>query len=402
MKKGNIENIIKDKLSNFEYEFSEIAWDNFNKKIPQTKFSRFYKYGPIIVASLILISSLTLLFYPNNTLNENNIKQKYYSPIPYSTEDKTIRKADIIIENNRNESIDYKYFHNNNSSDSENISNLNTESSQLSTINNTAHNIDNNIIQQLPNSKFKISKTEGCQPLTVNFIPNEISDTIIYLWDFGDGKFSNEKIPTHTYIYDDKYKAKLTVKYYHSEELVTSKNQIIEVFSKPNVDFKWELNDNQVQFINRSDYSNKTKWQFGEYNESSFESDPEYTFKTNGVHLVSLCISNEFGCINTISKPINIDIKYDIFVPEAFIPNNDGKNEVFGVKTIIEVENFEMNIIDKNGNIVFQSGDINNHWNGKINGTDKNADSGIYIWEYTFKDKFGNIISDKGRVQLIR
>lgn len=46
---------------------------------------------------------------------------------------------------------------------------------------------------------FEMSSTSGDVPHEVHFAPNDESDDISYLWEFGDGNTSTESAPTHTY-----------------------------------------------------------------------------------------------------------------------------------------------------------------------------------------------------------
>lgn len=69
---------------------------------------------------------------------------------------------------------------------------------------------------KLPTVSCSATSTEGVAPLTVNFVGlGSDSDGIIvsYYWDFGDGKTSNARNPTHTFYHDgDVYSRRYTVK----------------------------------------------------------------------------------------------------------------------------------------------------------------------------------------------
>ncbi len=47
-------------------------------------------------------------------------------------------------------------------------------------------------------AEFDVNTTTGEAPLTVSFSDNS-SNAISWLWDFGDGEFSTERSPVHTY-----------------------------------------------------------------------------------------------------------------------------------------------------------------------------------------------------------
>lgn len=92
------------------------------------------------------------------------------------------------------------------------------------------------------------------------------------------------------------------------------------------------------------------------------------------------------------------------FVPNAFTPNGDGNNDHFQVYSNCEIENYNLQIFNRWGEIVFEANDINTGWNGKI--LNQNAPIGVYVWkiEYIAADQSGQptrkILS--GDVTLVR
>lgn len=74
-----------------------------------------------------------------------------------------------------------------------------------------------------------------------------------------------------------------------------------------------------------------------------------------------------------------------VHVPNAFSPNNDGKNDVFLPKAILIFNNtgnpildYEMEIFNRWGEKVFFSNDVNQGWDGKYNGQE--CEQGYYIY----------------------
>ena len=58
-----------------------------------------------------------------------------------------------------------------------------------------------------------------------------------------------------------------------------------------------------------------------------------------------------------------------MYVPNAFTPNNDGRNDVFIVESKGEINKFNLKIFDRWGELVFSTDDINTPWVGnKMNG----------------------------------
>jgi gliding motility-associated-like protein len=72
----------------------------------------------------------------------------------------------------------------------------------------------------------------------------------------------------------------------------------------------------------------------------------------------------------------------DFTVPNVFTPNNDGINDYL-VITMVHPTAYSITIFDRWGRQVFSSTNINDYWNGKINGTGSLVPDGVYY--YTIK-----------------
>ena len=75
-----------------------------------------------------------------------------------------------------------------------------------------------------------------------------------------------------------------------------------------------------------------------------------------------------------------------VFAPSAFTPNGDTKNDVYLVKANA-ITYFEMQIYNRDGNILFHSKDIKTGWNGTFN--DKSCYEGVYIAQIMYRDADG-------------
>ena len=97
----------------------------------------------------------------------------------------------------------------------------------------------------------------------------------------------------------------------------------------------------------------------------------------------SLEISNNCG---TIKDDILIQIcpHCDIYVPNAFSPNGDGVNDVLRAfqDTNCELQNFQFAIFNRWGNLVYNSQNISDGWNGQTNNTP--LIEGVYIYQIQY------------------
>lgn len=87
-----------------------------------------------------------------------------------------------------------------------------------------------------------------------------------------------------------------------------------------------------------------------------------------------------------------------IFVPKAFSPNNDGSNDLFLVRGE-GITQFEMKVFSKWGELVFETRDIFQGWDGNLRGTRAPVDA--YIYQIRFTDEAGNWHNVQGSVTLV-
>ena len=154
-----------------------------------------------------------------------------------------------------------------------------------------------------------------------------------------------------------------------------------------------------VSFINGTNNATAFYWDFGTGDYSNLY-EPNYVFPGSGSYDVKLIVSNPFGCIDSISKPVTIDFVLTFFAPTAFTPNDDLLNDSFNIVVSgIMDSTYLMVIYDKWGNEVFISNDLNKSWSGKS--IDDNVmPSGDYTFRCSFIDQSGKKHVKRGRVVL--
>jgi gliding motility-associated-like protein len=87
-------------------------------------------------------------------------------------------------------------------------------------------------------------------------------------------------------------------------------------------------------------------------------------------------------------------------IPNAFTPNNDGKNDVFRPLLGVPPKNYTLQIYSRWGQLMFETHDATKGWNGKLSG--ELQQSGTYIYLITLIDPDGVLVVKKGTLVLIR
>jgi len=94
---------------------------------------------------------------------------------------------------------------------------------------------------------------------------------------------------------------------------------------------------------------------------------------------------------------------FAFYIPNAFTPNSDGRNELFLPKGInIDESSYNFRVFDRWGNQIFYTNDLYEGWNGRINNTsDKVCQQDVYVYLITLKDIGGSSFEYVGTVTLV-
>lgn len=114
----------------------------------------------------------------------------------------------------------------------------------------------------------------------------------------------------------------------------------------------------------------------------------------------TLTVTDIYGCIDSLVTQLNCNI--DLFVPQLFSPNADGKNEKFEIKGISNYPNNSIQIFNRWGSLVYAKKTYNNDWDGKSNVGNKTGNNLLPAGTYFIVLDFGVETKDvfKGYVQL--
>lgn len=89
-----------------------------------------------------------------------------------------------------------------------------------------------------------------------------------------------------------------------------------------------------------------------------------------------------------------------LYIPNAFTPNNDGRNDVFRPLIYGSVVQYKFAIFNRWGQQVFESTKLSAGWNGAFHG--KPMPSGTYLWYCIYQLQGQAVKTEKGAVLLIR
>lgn len=138
---------------------------------------------------------------------------------------------------------------------------------------------------------------------------------------------------------------------------------------------------------------------------------PAYTYLwSNGAQTIDLVNISEGNYTLTVTDGKNcqsvityqLDCQFEIFIPEYFSPNGDGKNDVFEITSITRFPQNMLTIYNRWGSIVYKKENYDNSWDGKPNVSDATGNgilpTGTYYVVLDFGD--GKTEAYHGFVQL--
>jgi gliding motility-associated-like protein len=142
---------------------------------------------------------------------------------------------------------------------------------------------------------------------------------------------------------------------------------------------------------------------FGDGTTEHFESGSHLYLET-GPFTVTQFVQNSFGCYDRMSVEINVTPSVQVFIPNAFTPDNNTHNEVYHpVFYGDDLTLYEFIIYDRWGTKVFETTDPTASWNGTYLDGSSIAPDGSYSWKLTYRGTVDPIIhATNGSVVLLR
>jgi gliding motility-associated-like protein len=138
---------------------------------------------------------------------------------------------------------------------------------------------------------------------------------------------------------------------------------------------------------------------FQSYLWESGENSSQIEVRTPGTYI--LWVADDLGCLGSDSLIVTNGCPPTLYVPNAFTVNSDGLNEQFRAYGT-RIQQFEMRIFNRWGELIFFSDNIENGWNGWHNGVPQPMGVYSYRIDYRFETGFEENEPILGRVQLIR
>lgn len=245
----------------------------------------------------------------------------------------------------------------------------------------------------------------GCAPFNAVFKNTSLAGQQFY-WSFGDGSTSTEVSPKHLYPVPGVYTITLIAVDSATCNIADTLSKTVTVSDKPGANFTAAPQpptvNTPISFTNLSSSDAvRFKWLFGDGDSLVVMSAQAVSHEYNSTGTFNACLIayNQYGCTDTVCKPIQTLIDAAVDVPNAFTPlSSDGNNIVyvrgFGITKM------RFTIWNRWGQKVFETNTKQVGWDGKFKGAMQPMDVYAYTLEVEFFD--GKHVTKKGDITLIR
>ena len=123
-------------------------------------------------------------------------------------------------------------------------------------------------------------------------------------------------------------------------------------------------------------------------------------FLQNHQYVFDVKVTDFAGCTGYDTIKINVFDGPAYYLPNAFSPNGDGRNDIFRATPVGISSTAYFRIFNRYGKLIFETSQVMAGWDGTFMG--KPEPTGTYVWVLKGKDRKGKLIETKGTVVLLR
>ena len=227
------------------------------------------------------------------------------------------------------------------------------------------------------------------------------SGAVSYLWTFGNGNTSTAATPpSQVYSNLGTYTIKLRIIPAACPLLSDSTTSIINIVA-PISSIRYPAVNaikNVVSTLAARTIGMSYAWLPSTGLNNPFVYNPDFNY-TNDVDY-RIKITSSSGCITVDSLLVRAFEKVGVFVPKAFAPNGNGKNDILRPLLVrITALNY-FRVYNRWGQLIYQTNSIGQGWDGTFKGVAQPIET--YTWIFEGLDYLGNTVRESGKTTLVR
>ncbi|MFT3678861.1 MAG: gliding motility-associated C-terminal domain-containing protein [Ferruginibacter sp.] len=256
---------------------------------------------------------------------------------------------------------------------------------------------------EMVTAAFDFILKTGCVQDTIYLQPKTSSTNFQWLWEANGERYATNN-PSVIYTLPGEKKIKLTV-----SNGVCADSNTVNILLSQKIKAAFEAPaaacSNQTLDIFNNSTGNITSWTWdwgnGLKDFTRLPVNPAYrNIHEDAAYNITLVIRDGNDCADTVIKPIRIMSNCNIAIPSAFSPNNDGINDYLYPVNAGTLKDFRFSIYNRLGQLIFESANASQKWDGTFRGQKQRA--GSYIWILDYKNTSGRKTVLKGSTLLIR
>ncbi|NCA19764.1 MAG: hypothetical protein EBS86_01340, partial [Crocinitomicaceae bacterium] len=226
---------------------------------------------------------------------------------------------------------------------------------------------------------FDVDVLVGCSPLVVHFT-NTSETNNACMWQFGDGNvFTQCDSVFNSYQDGGIYDVTLTASDVNGCTNSVTYDNLITVYQSPTAG----INADPTLLFQGGDITNITNqsvgaefyiWNMGDSPIDFYYFEPgnyQYPSSLQDTFMITLIAISSENCPDTAYQLIRYDNVPVYYVPNTFIPDGNGTNEIWYVvfSDPAAIKKFQVQIFDRWGELIYQSTDFTQGWDGTYLGT---------------------------------
>jgi gliding motility-associated-like protein len=398
---------LRKAANSHEVPYDASQWDKLEKQLDQAKpsGSLYTKWGIAAIAAMVIAVSV---FQLSRNESETNVS----SEVITITENTVVKDDQEIIKDVapvQNQEVYDDITHPEVSVQSESLADQNVKPVNIPSTNTSNPQVSSDVdkkvapIKEPTNKKpiettssFKVPgivivKTTVCSGEEFEItLTEDFNEKVI--WDLGNGETVMSSIPgLLKYTFHEK--GYYEIKAFFPNHNVYSESVNLVVNPRPDASFEPKENLERgmvpvVYLASNTGGELAYSWNLGDGTMLTGEG-VSHTYTKAGDYEISLRVVNKYGCQWINYRRYTQEKEFNLLAPNSFSPNGDGVNDMwYPVALTSGYFSYQLSVYDRNSNLVFESSDPQNQFDGRVDGT--LAPSGeIFIWKATTLDNNG-------------
>jgi gliding motility-associated-like protein len=265
-------------------------------------------------------------------------------------------------------------------------------------------------VAPLPIPSFTVLNPNQCEPAQFQLVNTTPNTQFSYWVVDGNQEFFNQNTITTWDLWAGDYDVQLEITSTDGCVNQITFTDVLHVDPIPVANFGHSPNpvlmfNTQVHFDNLSINGATYQWFFEDgVPSTSTATHPDIFFPDGleGTYDVTLITTSDLGCSDTVTIPLVVLPEVLMYAPNAFTPDGDEFNQLWRIHIVgIDVYDFELLLFNRWGEVVWESRDPEQGWDGTYKG--EMCPTGTYTWIVRAKDLLNDgQYTFEGHVNLLK